>query len=1711
MNNTSWGQVIAQEGNGFKVRLYYDNTLFMLEWNKLQKSIPILESVVTSAEKGIEERVEEILDMQEVLNSIIKTRVSAKRNSDVMGTRKAFDRALEDRNYQQSQVDDKQALVDQKTTEKEQIQVQWDQADALAKQYAIQNPDEDNPYEPNPFDNTLKGKEQELKDAEKNLELAQSDLRIYQRIFDEKKLAYENLLTLGNVEEFTESVRRVSTEIAFYEEDLNAIRRGYTRQKAQLLTAQERRDYLRANYPYTLIYEIQSVNGSVSVGEWVHVLTVQGFTEEVINKIKELYTTIASQQQIILEKFFEIDKLYEQIVPLQNKVDRLYGEKWQLQEARAFFMRWGDQEKASQYDERISRLNEKIEELKNEIEDLKGEEEDKRDLIEESNKAIGTSILQIEKEKSSDQRYFIAKVTDARPIGKLRRSVASTAAQTFFNFAILPGWQKYYPTYRLGTITFMYKQSEEDGSYRYLCDVTLDDRFSECQGLSINLKDKLKEVSFESYLIDEFFDVYIIRQGGIDGDDNSQEFSLSYFCHSWNKNFTGSYSGKKCLINFPERNWEKAMVVWIEGKNVDVEGFYLQPIYQWKWNEGREYQLYYRKDGVNEMRRQFSAPAQWCPDEAINGPGWMRQVPIYDIFMFVPIEAEGCPVIYSKITDTPTYTRQFFDESGTLINIEELLDKEGNLRVCDFRVVRGSSYEASQLLETPPYKIWYICRNEIEPYSRCNSMYENNNNLAIREFCNTTSSTASSTPAQIQSSLSKDTSPTPSGIRCYGRAEQDGLAYCWPLAYNSAVPEEKDKTDTKSSITVKREKKKVIAELFVIRANLSGFSIGRSWGTGLGKLEDDPLTQTALSICKKLPEEKKKLTWLPSVVDFGFAAPCRDSNAPATYATANASTLPATTGFLGLFCKGTTPPPPKVTLEIILSGVLNSTGEVYYVTLKHERTNDSPFPPIPPHLTIVSVNYEVTPDTSRYFKKGVGRGIMVSEDSTTDYKILSTATGKVMSENNTHGTLKSIGACVSVVSLPCFSIKSICLNAIASSEVCFKTRTICLMHEQPDDNEDVTYEVKFELVINEDGEPELKRVVTEKRTRLCSSNIFKIVTKIFAITTNTQAVATGNPITTLTILANSRNARSGPPALPKILSVMVQPVPMSISSSGMSSASIEPMLISSIGMSTYSPIQLDIVQTFYGHSYTATPQPFNWGILFKMGGNPLFPFNWESLTFILKVKNPRYIYSHVDLPRPGLYPGLGRWSGVARTAGIKGVCRAILKLSEGNRLGFKFGFAEMFAEKRKPKKLSLVSDSLVLTTCSKKREVGFVTTSSVTVASVYHPEVVAFLILPFVTAASVYHASQLPAKLLFCQVGSKLPHTDETPCLKTFTNVLTRNDLHLPLKCHATSSLGQELAKLNAGAAIAKGKSMNKLAAPYAAASSSQEMNKPITLVAVGGRPITSPKFIITCATNNKFSLEALANGDTESDSMNLNLLFQGITTAVAVGTKLFSLFGVASEANQAKTLAYLLQQTDEEIQATTFNLFLKAVHLIKSDGLYETPSVTAYSTAIAHDETKGLAPTAKGTYAHARSFLEKGLSPQTKIPLNTQTATLSSIPSGEFGDAISILWKQEPELPLLGRALLYNSSFLAKKVYPIQAIFNLGLVGLETRNYAYATLNLPVNFTVYAYTSSCKECTKNCLVKCINEKGEEYGRPIDFIDTIDLITNLTVYSIPIP
>lgn len=84
--------------------------------------------------------------------------------------------------------------------------------------------------------------------------------------------------------------------------------------------------------------------------------------------------------------------------------------------------------------------------------------------------------------------YDGAAVYDQDRDGQLQPPELSTAAQAFYNYAMLPGWQKWKPTYRVGTITAL------DGD---TCTVALDAALSNAQSLDINQAETLTDVPIE--------------------------------------------------------------------------------------------------------------------------------------------------------------------------------------------------------------------------------------------------------------------------------------------------------------------------------------------------------------------------------------------------------------------------------------------------------------------------------------------------------------------------------------------------------------------------------------------------------------------------------------------------------------------------------------------------------------------------------------------------------------------------------------------------------------------------------------------------------------------------------------------------------------------------------------------------------------------------------------------------------------------------------------------------------------------------------------------------------------------------------------------------------------------------------------------------------------------------------------------------------------
>ena len=104
--------------------------------------------------------------------------------------------------------------------------------------------------------------------------------------------------------------------------------------------------------------------------------------------------------------------------------------------------------------------------------------------------------------------------------GQLQPVYSNTSSAAFFNAALLPGWQKWNPQYRTGTITFI----SEDKS---TCSVSLDAEQSTAQNLGVNKETALTGVTF-SYM-----------------SCNGAAFSV----------------GDSVVIEFPNRDWDTARVI----------------------------------------------------------------------------------------------------------------------------------------------------------------------------------------------------------------------------------------------------------------------------------------------------------------------------------------------------------------------------------------------------------------------------------------------------------------------------------------------------------------------------------------------------------------------------------------------------------------------------------------------------------------------------------------------------------------------------------------------------------------------------------------------------------------------------------------------------------------------------------------------------------------------------------------------------------------------------------------------------------------------------------------------------------------------------------------------------------------------------------------------------------------------------------------------
>lgn len=113
------------------------------------------------------------------------------------------------------------------------------------------------------------------------------------------------------------------------------------------------------------------------------------------------------------------------------------------------------------------------------------------DLTENLTGAIGT--IEIPGERGSvliQPGYNGNSVYSKARDGHLQPSIAGDPSCVFYNLAMLPGWQKWKPTYRLGVITVIDKTA-------HTCSVTLDAAASSAQSLNINQGTSLTAVPIE--------------------------------------------------------------------------------------------------------------------------------------------------------------------------------------------------------------------------------------------------------------------------------------------------------------------------------------------------------------------------------------------------------------------------------------------------------------------------------------------------------------------------------------------------------------------------------------------------------------------------------------------------------------------------------------------------------------------------------------------------------------------------------------------------------------------------------------------------------------------------------------------------------------------------------------------------------------------------------------------------------------------------------------------------------------------------------------------------------------------------------------------------------------------------------------------------------------------------------------------------------------
>lgn len=103
------------------------------------------------------------------------------------------------------------------------------------------------------------------------------------------------------------------------------------------------------------------------------------------------------------------------------------------------------------------------------------------DLTEDLSGVVGTIEVPGERVQVFIRPGYVSAVFDAARDGQLQPSVASLPASTIYNLMLLPGWQKFKPTYRVGVIVADSIDFEAN-----TCDICLDPAYSSQQNLDVN-------------------------------------------------------------------------------------------------------------------------------------------------------------------------------------------------------------------------------------------------------------------------------------------------------------------------------------------------------------------------------------------------------------------------------------------------------------------------------------------------------------------------------------------------------------------------------------------------------------------------------------------------------------------------------------------------------------------------------------------------------------------------------------------------------------------------------------------------------------------------------------------------------------------------------------------------------------------------------------------------------------------------------------------------------------------------------------------------------------------------------------------------------------------------------------------------------------------------------------------------------------------------